>query len=183
MPYQLFGGYSREETDRLLARAAEAYEDRISRLQAEVHKLEEALAKANERLARETDVEQQVGEVMVTAHRAVEAVKLEAKRHAEELLSGARFEARTILDEAERHARDLEASRALAETAIASAHEEARAIHDAIDTFRHQWWNLTTEALKQIEQHVPGTAPAGEGLALHDDLRDRLTAAHGESAD
>jgi hypothetical protein len=175
LPLQLFG-YSREHTDRLFAKAAREFKETVSRLESRVSELETALATAEQRLAKAAEVERTVGAAMITAHGAVEAFRSEAARQADELLSGARAQANTILDEAKQSANDIEAERALAEAALARARDEAQTVHEVIATFGYQWWKLMTDALKQLGLRAPradgGAAEADQTLL--DELRGRL---------
>ena len=89
------------------------------------------------------------------------------------LLVDARMQARKIVEEAERRAEELDAAKARAEDALAQTEAEARAAREGaerdvaqlhaeagrvrlvIDEFRNQWWELISDALKQLELHVP----------------------------
>jgi cell division septum initiation protein DivIVA len=191
-------GYSRAETHRLLERAAGALEDETSSLQTQISDLKAALDEAHQRLAEEAarepvSVEEAVGEVLVTAHRAAELVRNEAQQEVDAVLVDARVQARKIVEEAERQAEELDAAKARAEDALAQTeaearaaredaerdvaqlHAEARRVRLVIDEFRNQWWELISDALKQLELRVPGPdAPNDETEQLHDDLRSRL---------
>jgi hypothetical protein len=58
---------------------------------------------------------------------------------------------------------------------------EARRVHLVIEEFRNQWWNLISEALKQLELRVPSAdAPPEQTEMLHDDLRSRLGETRGK---
>jgi cell division septum initiation protein DivIVA len=191
-------GYSRAETHRLLERAAGTLEDETSSLQTQISDLNKALDEAHQRLAAEASrepvsMEEAVGEVLVTAHRAAELVRKEADQEVDALLVDARARALKIVEEAERQAEELDAAKARAEDALAKTEAEARAVREdaerevaklhaearrvrlVIDEFRNQWWELISEALKQLELRVPSAdAPVEEAETLHDDLRSRL---------
>jgi hypothetical protein len=56
-------------------------------------------------------------------------------------------------------------------------------VHLVIDEFRNQWWNLISDALRQLESGLPSVAPpAGQTEILDDDLRRRLAETQGEDA-
>jgi cell division septum initiation protein DivIVA len=198
LPLQPFGGYSRAETDRLLDRAAGTLEERTSSLQAQISELKTVLDEAKRRLAEEASrqpesVEQAVGEVLVTAHRVAEDLRNEANDEVDKLLADARAQARDIVEGAERRVQEIDEARVRAENrlahtqqetrrlredaerGVAELHEEARRVRLVIDEFRTQWWNLISDALKQLELRVPSADGFGEETAnLHDDLRRRL---------
>jgi hypothetical protein len=138
-------------------------------------------------------MEEAVGEVLVTAHRAAELVRKEADQEMDALLVEARAQALKIVEEAERQAEELDAAKARAadalakteaearvaredaEREVAELHAEARRVRLVIDEFRNQWWELISDALKQLELRVPsGDASVDEAETLHDDLRSRL---------
>jgi hypothetical protein len=138
-------------------------------------------------------MEEAVGEVLVTAHRAAELVRKEADEEMDALLVEARAQALKIVEEAERQAEELDAAKARAadalakteaearvaredaEREVAELHAEARRVRLVIDEFRNQWWELISDALKQLELRVPsGDASVDEAETLHDDLRSRL---------
>ena len=190
LPLQPFGGYSRADTDQLLERAAGALEEKNSSLQKQVSDLQMALDEARRMLAHQASrepasVEQAVGEVLVTAHHAAEVLRDEARNEANEeadnLLAEARQQARTIVAEAEMQLSEIDAAKVQGERAVAELHAEARRVHLVIDEFRTEWWNLISEALKQLELRVPTAgAPVEETEILHDDLRPRLAETQGE---
>jgi cell division septum initiation protein DivIVA len=204
LPVQSFGGYSREETDRLLERAAGTLEETRSSLKAQISELRTALGVARERLDEEASrnpesVEQAAGEVLVTAHRAAELVRTEASQEKEELLSQARAEAEEIVGEAQRKAEEIDAAKvrakdALAQTEadarnmredaerhVAELHAEARRVRLVIDEFRKQWWDLMSDALRQLELPVPSGDAAADGPEqLPDDLRTRVAETQAE---
>ena len=199
LPLQLFVGYSRAATNRLLDRAATTLEENGSSLQTQISNLKTALDDAQRRLSEQasrepTSVEQAVGEVLVTAHRAAEVARNEAQQEADALVAAARAQAQEMVEEAERKAQELEAAKARVEDAIAKAQEEARVTREdaereitelhaearrvrlVIDEFRNQWWNLISDALKQLELRFPSAeASADEAENLQSDLRSRLT--------
>jgi cell division septum initiation protein DivIVA len=197
LPFQAIGGYSRAETNELLARAADALEETDANLRRQISELTTTLESLREQLAEDShkspSMEQAVGEVMVTAHRAVEAIWREVDEEAKGVLADARAQARTLLEGAERQAKEVDAARAQAEedlaktrddarrlsedaeSKVAALEAEARRVHQVIDEFRYSWWNLISEALKQLELRVPSAdATAGATEALHDALRDQL---------
>src|SRR5205807_5394639 len=160
LPLQPFGGYSRADTDQLLERAAGALEEKNSSLQKQVSDLQMALDEARRMLAYQasrepSSVEQAVGDVLVTAHHAAEVLRNEANEEADNLLAEARQQARTIVAEAERQLQEVDAAKVQAERAVAKLHAKARRVHLVIDEFRTEWWNLISEALKQLELRVP----------------------------
>jgi cell division septum initiation protein DivIVA len=197
LPLQPFG-YSRAETHRLLERAAVALEAETSSLQTQISDLNTALDEARKQLAEEVaheqvSVEEAVGQVLVTAHRAAELLRNEAQQQVDALLGEAREQARKIVEEAERRAEEVDSAKARAEDALARAEAEARAAREAgerdvaqlhaeadrvrlvIDEFRNQWWELISNALKQLELRVLSPDAPSEGAEqLHDDLRSRL---------
>ena len=183
LPLQSLGGYSRADTDRLLDRAAKALDEAHERL-------------AEEARRRKASVEQTVGEVLVTAHRAAESVRNEAQQQADAVLVAARASAQKVVEKAEQETQELDAAKARLEEALAEEQEKARAsredvereiaalqadarrVRSAIDEFRDQWLNLISETLRQLELRFPNAdAAAGEIETLHDDLRSRLTTA------
>jgi cell division septum initiation protein DivIVA len=204
LPLQPFGGYSRPDTNQLLDRAAGTLEEKTSSLQKQISELRMALDEARQRLADEASrepasVEHAVGEVLVTAHRAAEVLRNEANEEVDRWLMDAREHARKIVAEAERRLEEIDAAKiraevALAQTqaetqsvredaerAVAELHAEARRVYLVIDEFRNQWWNLISEALKQLELRVPSAdAPAEQTEILQDDLRRRLGETQGE---
>jgi hypothetical protein len=201
LPLQPFGGYSRAETDRLLERAAGTLEETTSSLEAQISELRTDLVVARRRLDEEASrkpeaVEQAAGEVLVTAHRAAELLRTESGQEIEELLSQARAEAEEIVGEAQRKAEEVDAAKARAEDALAQTeadaknmredaerhvaelHAEARRVRLVIDEFRERWWDLISDALRQLELRVQsGDAPADWPERLPDDLRTRVTEA------
>lgn len=204
LPLQPFGGYSRAETDQLLERAAGSLEEKTSSLEKQITELRVALDEARRQLADQAarepaSVEQAVGEVLVTAHRAAEVLRNEANEEADNLLVDAREEARTIVAEAERQVEEIDAAKVRAEVvlaqtqaetrsvredaerAVSELHAEARHVRLVIDEFRNQWWNLISEALKQLELPVPSDdASAEQAEILHDDLHRRLGETRGK---
>jgi chromosome segregation ATPase len=181
LPLQSLGGYSRADTDRLLERAAKALDEAHERL-------------AEEARRRAASVEQTVGEVLVTAHRAADGVRNEAQQQADAVLVAARASAQELVEKAEREAQEIEAAKARVEEALAEEHEKARAsredvereiavlqadarrVRSAIDEFRDQWLNLMSETLRQLELRFPNAEAAADEIeTLHDDLRSRLT--------
>jgi chromosome segregation ATPase len=181
LPLQSLGGYSRADTDRLLDRAAKALDEARERL-------------AEEARRRAASVEQTVGEVLVTAHRAAESVRNEAQQQGDAILVAARASAQELVEKAEREAQEIEAAKARVEEALAAEHEKARAsredvereiavlqadarrVRSAIDEFRDQWLNLMSETLRQLELRFPNAEAAADEIeTLHDDLRSRLT--------
>jgi len=198
-------GYSRAETHRLLERAAVALDVKTSSLQMQISDLKAALDEARRRLAEQlarepVSVAEAVGEVLVTAHRAAELVRNEAQQEVDALLVDARMQARKIVEEAERRAEELDAAKARAEDALAQTEAEARAAREGaerdvaqlhaeagrvrlvIDEFRNQWWELISDALKQLELHVPTPeAPSDDAEQLHDHLRSRLAETEDEA--
>jgi cell division septum initiation protein DivIVA len=199
-------GYSRAETSLLLERAARTLEENASSLETKISDLEAALEDAQQRLAEKASlepvsVEEAVGQVLVTAHRAAELVRNEAEREMSALLGEAREQARKIVEEADRQAEELAAVKARAEEELAKTEAEARALRDdaerevdelhaearrvrlVIDEFRNQLWELISEALRKLELRVPsGDARIEETETLHDDLRNRLPEGNAESA-
>jgi cell division septum initiation protein DivIVA len=199
-------GYSRAETSLLLERAARALEEQASSLQTKISDLEAALDDAQQRLAEEAarepvSMEQAVGEVLVTAHRAAELVQKEAEQEVDALLGKARQQAHKIVEEADRHAQELDAAKARAEEELAKTEVEVRALRDdaerevadlhaeanrvrlVIDEFRNQWWDLVSEALRKLELGVAnGDAQLEEAEGLQDDLRSRLPETDAEPA-
>jgi hypothetical protein len=191
-------GYSRAETSLLLERAARTLEENASSLKTKISDLEAALEDAQQRLAEEASreqvsVEEAVGEVLVTAHRAAELVRNEAEREMSALLDEAREQARKVVEAGDRQAEELAAVKARAEDELAKAEAEARARRDhaerevdelhaearrvrlVIDEFRNQWWELISEALRKLELRVPSAdARIEETETLHEDLRERL---------
>jgi chromosome segregation ATPase len=179
LPGQRLGGYSRQATDELLARAARALEASSTTGHAQIAQVEQPNEHA-------------VGEALITAHRVADGVRAQAKEEADTLLAAARSEAEELVREAERRAGELRAESArieealgrareeanLAETAIAALRGEAERVRSVIDDFRTQWWNLITDAHSQLELRLPGSElpdDGGDGFAR--DLRDRLVAA------
>jgi cell division septum initiation protein DivIVA len=201
LPLQPFGGYSRAETDRLLERAAGTLEETTSSLEVQMSELRTALVTARRRLDEEASrkpesVEQAAGEVLVTAHRAAELLRTESSQEIEELLSQARAEAEEIVGEAQRKAEEVDAAKVRAEDALAQTeadarnmredaerhvaelHAEARRVRLVIDEFRKQWWDLISDALRQLELGVQSGDAAADGPErLPDDLRTRVAEA------
>jgi hypothetical protein len=204
LPLQPFGGYSRAQTDQLLERAARSFEEKTSVLETQITELRLVLDEARRRLADQAahepaSVEQAVGEVLVTAHRAAEVLRNEATEEVDNLLVDAREQARTIVAEAERQVEEIDAAKVRAEVglaqtqaetrsvredaerAVAELHAEARRVRLVIDEFRNQWWNLISDALKQLELPVPSAdASAEQNEIFHDDLHRRLGETQGK---
>jgi hypothetical protein len=62
-----------------------------------------------------------------------------------------------------------------AERRVAELHAEARRVRLVIDEFRKQWWDLISDALRQLELRVPsGDDPAEGTEQLHKDLGTRV---------
>jgi cell division septum initiation protein DivIVA len=198
LPLQPFGGYSRAETDRLLELAADTLEKTTSSLEAQISELQTALDVARRQLEAEASreresVEQAVGEVVVTAHRAAEILRAEASQEIEDLLSQARAVAEEIVGEADRKAEEIDAAKVRVEDALAKTeadarnmredaerrvaelHAEAGRVRLGIEEFRKQWRDLISDAFRQLELHVPSRyAPAEGPEQLHNDLRTRV---------
>jgi len=196
LPVQHFGGYSREATEHLLARAAKALEasnsslhSRIARLEAD---LEAAHQQVSEQVMRGQPDEQAVGEALVTAHRVAEGVRAQAREEADALLAAARSEADELVQAAERRAGELRAESARIEEALGRAREEARTAEGAIaelrgeaervraviEDFRTRWWTLISDSLAQLELRFPVSQGQDDGSGgFARDLRDRLVAA------
>lgn len=175
LPGQHLGGYSREATDQLLDRAARA--------------LEAAQQQVSERVSRQQPDEHAIGEALVTAHRVADSLRTEAEQEADALLAAARTEAEKLVQQAEHRTDELRAESTKIEDALHRAREEAGAaesyivelqgeaerIRAVIDNFRTQWWNLITDALRQLEVRLPGAErPEDESNDFARDLRDRL---------
>lgn len=177
LPVQMLGGYSREATDELLARAARALD---------------ASDSTRGQIAQPD--EHAVGEALITAHRVADGVRAHAQEEADALLAEARSEAEKLVRGAERRAGELRAESERIEEALTRAREEANRakteivevrgeaerVRAVIDDFRTRWSNLITDALSQFELHFPVSEPlndTGDGFAR--DLRDRLVAARG----
>jgi hypothetical protein len=178
------GGYSREETNRLLDRAAKTLEQSSS----------------SERTEFST-VEQAVGEVLLTAHRAAEVVRNEAEQEAGRVLEAARSEAQELVAATKRQTEELEAakaraedalmrvqeealaSRAAAERGLVELHTEERRVRSVVEEFRDEWRTLISDALTQLELRFP-SADESEDTAesLQDDLQDRLIEPRDEEA-
>jgi hypothetical protein len=167
LPPQHFGGYSKEATDELLRRAAATLE------------------RAGRASVGEAPNERAVGEALVTAHRAAEAVVGEA-----------RAKAQAIVQDAERRADELRAEQAEVEDMLARArdeaqvaqreitdlHNEARRVRSVIDEFRGQWSNLVSGALDQLDRRISGADQSVDAAAsLERDLRDRLVEPQAEA--
>jgi hypothetical protein len=167
LPYQYFGGYSRGATDDLLSRAAATLE-RLT---------EDPLPD-----------EQTVGEALVTAHRAADSVRAEARDEAAALIAAAQTHADEIIKAAERRADELRAEQAAvesdlsrareeaqaAERVIAEMHGEARRVRLVIDDFRSQWSNVVGGALKQLEVRISGRDQPADDASVEPVLRERL---------
>ena len=178
------GGYSREETNRLLDRAAKTLERSSSSEGTEF-----------------STVEQAVGEVLLTAHRAAEVVRNEAEQEADRLLEAARSEAQELVAETKRQTVELEAAKARAEDALVRAQEEAlasraaaerglvelhaeeRRVRSVVDQFRDEWRTLISDALTQLELRFPSAdEPADTAESLQSGLQDRLIESRDEEA-
>jgi hypothetical protein len=197
LPLQPFGGYSRAETTRLLARAAKTLEATESGLQPT--SLPRSRRRSSRRSARSSSLISSLKAVLGVAHprlsdhQAAEVVRAEAKEEAHGLVAAARAQAQEIVQEAERRTEELRAANAQIEDAIARARDEAqlaredaerdiaelrdeaRRVRSVIDDFRTQWGNLIQDALRQLELGFPGGSESGDGSeSLERELRERL---------
>lgn len=144
---QRFGGYSNEDTEALLRRAA----DTVDRLRKTVTTLQEkpqqppapapfptlpepapAAEAAPAREAAKEDVASQAGEIMIAAHEAVELLKAKAQREADRIVEEAHGRAATVLADAAKERARLEQERAAAAGIVEEARAEAaRIVADA----------------------------------------------------
>jgi hypothetical protein len=119
-----------QTTDRLLAEV-ESSRDGMARLQTPRDPGEGELGDADHRSPEEI-----VGDVLVTAHRAAEAVIENAQRDAAWIETTARREALPIVAEAQRMLEDARRLHGEAEQALVEAHREANAVLEAAQAER-----------------------------------------------
>lgn len=111
LPMQAALGFHRGRTEELLSRAANTIEQ-LTRELAELRAAKESWEQEREllehRLEEETTrAERLVGEAMLDAHKAGQALRAEAEAEVEELLAPAKQEATRIVEEAREQAREL----------------------------------------------------------------------------
>lgn len=180
-------GFHRGRTEELLGRAADALE----RLGAELVELrrersgwEKERARLEARLELETErAERVLGQIMVEAHEAADAVRAEAQAEAEtvrtqaqtflapvqaeaeRLLEEARRQAAEIVAEAERERDRLEAAGDLARSLVDSIRRHTLAtLRDAIARVDGLDEPVAPEAEEPAAEHEP--EPAGDGQAV-----------------
>lgn len=155
LPRQLFGGYSREATNALLARAATA----IQALRAQADDVE---SEPPDPLSAES-TRDAVGNALITAHQAAERVRDEAHRDADALRETAKAEAARITEEAR-----VESATAQAE--LVSLRAELAQLRGLADEFETRW-HVVTESVRQLGDLTSAAAEAQRPIAaLSSDL-------------
>jgi cell division septum initiation protein DivIVA len=133
LPQQRFGGYAREAVDETIGMAARA----IDRLAAELRTRQDEIARlqlARGELESELEVTtlpspaEVVGDILVTAHRAAEAVIEEAHRALAGEREAARQESSKVLARARRLLEEAAAAHRHAQIVVADAHARAQAL-------------------------------------------------------
>jgi cell division septum initiation protein DivIVA len=237
---QLFGGYSIEDTDALLERAA-ATVDKLRKTvttlrqqaaatppaptpgavppapepapaaaapaPAPAAEAQPAPAPADPQPAaagaapvnREAAV--QVGEVMITAHQAIELLKEKAQREAERIVDEAHGHAAAILAEAAKERARIEDERTTAGRLVEEARlEAARIVHEAqrerdgilanserlriaAEDLRRSWISQVSQVIEQLGPTPAPAASPSNGVSAADIERELIARVQGGSAD
>ena len=208
---QLLGGYSIEETDQLLRRAAAT----VDRLRKSLMTLRQeaasaAVAPAGEpsplRLADDvlaapgitppgaasTQATFAVGELMTTAHEAIQLLREKAEHDARQVIEEAHGEASAIIAEAAKERARLEEEQAAAQQVIDSARRQAAGIvanaqrereqiladtdqlKSAAEQLRHSWINQFSQMIEQLSQPAASPPENGESPEIDRELIERL---------
>jgi cell division septum initiation protein DivIVA len=210
---QLFGGYSIEETDALLQRAASTVDKMrktVTALRQEAMQGGEATppvgAQTPLRLAEgatpapgitppgaaSTQAAYTVGELMVTAHQAIDLLKEKAEREAHEIIEAAHSEASAIVTEAAKERARLEEQQAATTTIVERAQRQAASIiaqanrereqiladtdhlKSAAEQLRNTWINQFSQMIDQLSGPAPAAPDNGESPAIDRELIERL---------
>lgn len=152
LPVQAALGFHRGRTEELLDRAAATIE-RLNRHLAEFHGARETWSREQERLESQLEEERKraellIGEAMLDAHKAAQALKAEA----EALLLPAREDAERVLAEARRQAEEL-VNEAKAECRRLAA--EAEQYKLLADDVRRRSAGVLRSALEELGEDVP----------------------------
>ena len=136
LPQQRLGGYARDAVDATISTAArtiERLQTEVAAGQDEVARLEAAQAKLRDELkvAARRSVQEIVGDVLVTAHRAAESVIEEAHRQAAQEQEAAHVETLQILARARELLDAAAATHRDAQAVVADAHARAQAVIEA----------------------------------------------------
>lgn len=212
---QAFGGYSIKETDALLQRAAstvdklrkavtalrqESAQQPVSAEPAgEASQLRLATPAAaqpgiTEPGAASTHAVYAVGELMATAHEAIELLKERAEHQAHETIEAAHDEAAAILAEAAKERTRLQEEQAQADLVVEQARRKAAAIvanakrereeilsdtdqlKSAAEQLRHTWINQFSSMIEQLSAPPAPTAMEnGESPEIDRELIERLS--------
>jgi cell division septum initiation protein DivIVA len=151
---ELVGGYSRDEVDSLLERAAKTIDDFGRNTQQLLREIDSLQATQQAGQAAPAPTNQEIAhEMFVTAHRAIEMVKEEARQEAEQTLADAQAQAATL--QANAHAQCdllLEQTRKQAEAMLAEANRQADLVHAEANRQRAEAERLKTELLAATER-------------------------------
>jgi len=173
LPSQAARGFHRGSTEELLGRAADTI-DRLNRELAEIRQARESWRRERSRLEGQLDeaktrAELVLGEAMVDAHKASQALRTEAeadaetrRAEAEALLERARDDARRLVDDARDQARQVLID-AEAERKRAAAEAEQYKLF-AADVQRRSV-EFLQRALEALGEEAPSAAMAGEEVA------------------
>ena len=136
LPQRRLGGYARDAVDATISGAARTIEHlqaEVAAGQEEVARLEAAQAKLQDELkvAARRSVQEVVGDVLVTAHRAAESVIEEARRQAAHEQEAARGETLQILARARELLDAAAATHRDAQAVVADSHAQAQAVIEA----------------------------------------------------
>ena len=137
LPQQRLGGYARDAVDATIsgaARTIDRLQTEVTAAQDEVARLQSAQAKLQEELkvAARRSVQEVVGDVLVTAHRAAESVIEErARRQAAHEQEAARGETLQTLARAQELLDEAAAAHSDADAVVANSHTSAKAVIEA----------------------------------------------------
>lgn len=173
LPSQAARGFHRGSTENLLSRAADTIE-RLNRELADIRQARESWKRERSRLEGQLDeakkrAELVLGEAMVDAHKASQALRTEAEADAEArraeadaLLERARQEAGDIVDDAREQARQL-VSDAEAECRRSAAEAEQYKLLAA--EVQHRSVTFLQRALEALGEDVPSVPAGAEEVA------------------
>lgn len=173
LPSQAALGFHRGSTEELLDRAADTIE-RLNRDLAEIRQAREGWKRERERLGGQLEdakkqAELLVGEAMVDAHKASQALRAQAEADAEAL----RAEAEALLEPARREAERLvDEARAQAEQLVADARGEVEQLSAQAEQYKLLAADVQSRsvaflhrALEALGEEVPAAPEVGEDVA------------------
>jgi F0F1-type ATP synthase membrane subunit b/b' len=172
LPSQAALGFHRGVTEELLGRAADTIE-RLNRDLAELRNARETWKRERDRLESrleeaKTQAELLVGEAMVDAHKASQALRAEAEEDAEAIRAGAeallepaREEARRVVDEARAQASDLISNAEAERDRVAAEAEQYKLL--AADVQRRSI-DFLRRGLEALGANPAETEAAGEDI-------------------